>query len=77
MIGTVDKRTLTNVQRAAMGLPLKGRKVGGRPTGPHIEKAEKIEKPATPPEVRLVKMLTEQVGRFDRLVAQDKAQQTL
>jgi hypothetical protein len=43
----------------------------------HDKKPERAVKPEIPPEVRLVKMLTEQVRRFDRLVAEDRRIQPL
>jgi hypothetical protein len=71
----VDRRRWTNMQRAAMGLPLKGSR---EKRGPYKEHESKIvAKPAIPPEVRLVKMLTEQVSRFHRMVAQDRANHPL
>jgi hypothetical protein len=76
--GRIDKRTLTNEQRAAMGLPLRGRKGGHGNTGPRYARAAPIVKTHdTSPAERLVKMLTEQVRRFDCLVAEDRRIQPL
>lgn len=58
--GRIDLRTLTNVERASMGLPLKGNKKGThRSLGPYQKPREKIIKPEIPAEVRLAEQLRE------------------